>query len=145
MLRHAYDTVIHKKNVCLSTYNMRWVPLVPTNTPKYLGVQLHAFFFTRTSMTTTCNRFILQKKPHFFILNDNKDKKQISFTKNHQNIVLPVQNLGGGAFGLSYLDIYSKVFGISFQAKCVYANSSNKNIVPEILPKQIPIDTETSD
>ena len=96
-------------------------------------------------MTTTCNRFILQKKPHFFILNDNKDKKQISFTKNHQNIVLPVQNLGGGAFGFSYLDIYSKVFGISFQAKCVYANSSNKNIVPEILPKQIPIDTETSD
>ena len=28
------------------------------------------------------NHFILQKKPHFFILNDNKEKKQISFFKN---------------------------------------------------------------
>ena len=35
--------LIHKKNLCLSTYNMRGDPLVPTNdtnTHKYLGVQL---------------------------------------------------------------------------------------------------------
>ena len=32
--------MIHKKNLCLSNYNMRGVPLVPTHTRKYLGVQL---------------------------------------------------------------------------------------------------------
>ena len=44
---------------------------------------------------------ILQKKKHFFSLNDNKEKKHNSFSKIHQNIVLPVQILGGGgAFAL---------------------------------------------
>ena len=39
----------------------------------------------------------LQKK-HFFILNDNKEIEYRirPFSKIHQNIVLPVQNLGGG-------------------------------------------------
>ena len=32
--------MIDKKNFCLSTYNMRGIPLVPTHALKYLGVQL---------------------------------------------------------------------------------------------------------
>ena len=39
---------------------------------------------------------LFYRKKHFFILNNNKDKKHIyPFSKIHQNIVLPVQNLGG--------------------------------------------------
>ena len=47
----------------------------------------------------TINHFILQKK-HSFILNDNKDKKHIILFQKFiaEDIVLPVQNLGGGAF-----------------------------------------------